>query len=193
MLLADIIAGFVEDPLLAVTGLDLSPRLIPDLFREALALPLNNEDFLAELKALNLQLYEDRDVRNFMLSFDAVFRGAIRAFADQYHLGEADPLTENWFGELRSSLKVNFLRRVLFPYNNEKVSHGPLLRAELVEPLLIILGDAAAATFTKVNEVEMLDLAEDHGIVDAKSRERYLPELDYMETCEPEHSFRNTF
>jgi hypothetical protein len=193
VLLADIISGFVEDPLLAVTGLDLSPRLIPDLVRETLAFPLNDEDFLTELKALNLLLYHARDVPNFMRSFDVIFKGAVQAFADQYHLGETDPLTENWFGELRNALKVNFLRKVLFPYNNEKVSHGSVLKAELVQPLLAILGDEAAAALTRINEVEMLDLAEAHGIIAAESRERYLPELDYMETHEPENSFRTTF
>lgn len=195
VLLADIIAGFIEDPLLAVTGLDLSPRLIPDIFREALALPLNDGDFVSELKALNLLLYEGRDVSNFMSSFDVIFRRGIQSFADKYQLAECDPLEESWFEQLRSSLKESFLRKVLFPYNNEKVAHGSLIKEELVGPLLKKLGHArAAAMFTEIDEPGFLDLAEQHGIIDAGSRERerYFPDIDYMQTFEPENSFRRS-
>ena len=45
VLLADIIAGFVEDPLLAVAGLDMRLSLIPDAVSEQLALRVRDQDF----------------------------------------------------------------------------------------------------------------------------------------------------
>jgi hypothetical protein len=192
VLLADIISGFIEDPLLAITGLDLSPRLIPDTAREALVLPLDDKEFNSELGALNSLLYTERDVKKFMLGFDAIFRHCIRAFAERYRLGEANPLDEDWFGDLRKLLKDGFLRQVLFPYNNEKVAHGRLLNSELVEPLLKVLGRQAAATLTKIGEADTVRLAVRHGIIGEEEQGQYYPDLDYMARHEPESSFRCT-
>jgi hypothetical protein len=192
VLLADIIAGFIEDPLLAITGLDLSPRLIPETVRQALAMPLDNEEFRQELGALNRLLFRDRDVKEFVLGFDAVFRRCVRRFAAQYDIGEADPLEEKWFGELRGLLKEGFLKHVLFPYNNEKVAHGSLLTDELVKALLGVLGDRTDTTLTEIDEEGMLELAVKHGIIDDGTQSRYFPDLDYIARDEPENSFRVT-
>jgi DNA repair photolyase len=193
VLLADMIAGFIEDPLLAITGLDLSPRLVPDEVRQALVLPLDDEKFRSELAALNVLLYDDHDVKKFMLGFDAIFRRCIRVFARKYRIGEDNPLGRGWFNELRNLVKEEFLKGVLFPYNNEKVAHGSLLKAELVEPLLEVLGQQAAAKLTEVDETGMLKLAVQHGIRGAEEQNRYLPDLDYMANHEPENSFRCTY
>lgn len=190
VLLADIVAGFIEDPLLAITGLGLSPHLVPDAVREALAMPLDDEDFRRQLGGLNRLLSRDHDVKEFVTGFDAVFRRCVRRFASRHGIGEADPLEEAWFGELRSLLKEGFLRRVLFPYNNEKVAHGALLTEELVKPLLGVLGDETDSTLTEIDEVGLLELAVRHGIIDDGTQSRYFPDLDYIARAEPENSFR---
>lgn len=192
VLLADMIAGFIEDPLLAITGLDLSPRLIPDAVREALALPLDDEEFRAELAELSVLLRDEHDVKKFMLRFDAVFRRCIRVFVRKYRIDQGNPLGKSWFGDLRNLVKDGFLRGVLFPYNNEKVAHGSLLRTELVEPLLKVLGRQATAKLTEVDETGMLKLAIQHGIIEPDEQDRYLPDLDYMPNHEPGNSFRCT-
>jgi len=192
VLLADIIAGFIEDPLLAITGLSLSPGLVPDTVREALAMPLDDKGFRNELAALNRLLSRDRDVKEFVTGFDAVFRRCVRRFARQHGIGGANPLEEGWFGELRGLLKEGFLKHVLFPYNNEKVAHGSLLTSELVEPLLGVLGDRKDTTLTEVDEAGMLELAVRHGIIDDGTQSRYFPDLDYIVRTEPENSFRYT-
>jgi hypothetical protein len=190
VLLADIIAGLVEDPLLAITGLGLSPRLVPEAVREALAMPLEDEDFRRELGLLDRLLSRDRDVKEFVTGFDAVFRRCVRGFAAKHGIGEANPLEERWFGDLRTSLKEDFLRRVLFPYNNEKIAHGSMLTDELVKPLLGVLGDRADHTLTEIDETGLLDLAVRHGIIDDGMQSRYYPDLDYIANVEPENSFR---
>ena len=134
MLLADIVAGFIEDPLLAVAGLGLSPRLVPEAVREALAMPL--EDGVRRgLSGLNSLLSRQRDVKEFVAGFR---RGLPAVRAPVRGQSTASATLTRWrrsaFGELRSLLKDGFLRRVLFPYNNEKVAHGSLLTEELVKP-----------------------------------------------------------
>jgi hypothetical protein len=190
VLLADIMAGFIEDPLLAITGLGLSPRLVPEVVREALAMPLDDEEFHRELGGLNCLLSRQRDVKEFVTGFDAVFRRCVRQFASKHGIGEADPLEEEWFGELRSLLKDGFLRHVLFPYNNEKVAHGSLLTEELVKPLLDVLGEQKDSILTEIDEAGMLELAVRHGIIDDGTQSRYFPDLDYIARAEPENSFR---
>jgi hypothetical protein len=192
VLLADIIAGFVEDPLLAITGLDLSPRLIPETVREALALPLDDIGLRDQLGALNRLLYHGHDVKEFVLGFDAIFRRRVRIFARKYGLDRADPLEEKWFGDLRNILKENFLRRVLFPYNNEKVAHGLLLHNELVQPLLNVLGEHPEIRLTEIDEAGMIELALALGIIESRDQSRYFPDLDYIARDEPENSFRRT-
>jgi hypothetical protein len=192
VLLADIIAGFIEDPLLAITGLGLSPHLIPQAVREALAMPLDDEQFRRELGALNRLLSGERDVKEFVTGFDAIFRRCVRRFAGRHGIGEANPLEEKWFGELRSLVKEGFLKRVLFPYNNEKVAHGSLLTDELVKPLLGVLGGQKDTTLTEIDEAGMLELAVKHGVIEDGTQSRYFPDLDYISRDEPENSFRYT-
>jgi hypothetical protein len=192
VLLADIIAGFIEDPLLAITGLDLSPLLIPEAVREALALQLDDTAFCDQLGALNRLLYHQHDVREFVLGFDSIFRRCVRRFARKYGLDQTDPLEEKWFGDLRGLLKENFLRQVLFPYNNEKVAHGSLLHNELVQPLLSVLGEHPENILTEIDEGRMVELALEHGIIESRAQCRYFPDLDYIARDEPENSFRRT-
>jgi hypothetical protein len=192
VLLADIIAGFIEDPLLAITGLGLSPRLVPDAVREALAMPLDDVDFRRELGGLHRMLFRDRDVKEFVTGFDAVFRRSVRRFFTSHGIGAVNPLEEKWFGDLRSLLKEGFLKRVLFPYNNEKVAHGSLLTEELVKPMLRVLGDEKDAMLTDIDEPGMLELAVSRGIIDEGTQGRYFPDLDYIARAEPENSFRYT-
>jgi hypothetical protein len=193
VLLADMIAGFIEDPLLAITGLDLSPRLIPEPVRELLVLPCDEEWFVGKLLALNMVLYEKRDFKAYVRSFDALFRQQVREFVRKHSLRGRDPFAESWFWELRRVLKEEFLKQVLFPYNNEKIAHGTRLKEELIVPLLGVLGDHAVVTLTTIDEAGVIGLARSAGIIDAGSEHRYLPDLDYMAAREPENSFRSTF
>lgn len=190
VLLADILAGFIEDPLLAICGLDLRPSMVPAEIRDLLAMPLDEREFVDSLLELNLLLYRQRDVLVFMRRFDWLFQEMVRRFADRHGIIAGDPLRHEWFARLRVVLKDDFLKKVVFPFNNEKVAHGSMLRDELVVPLLNALGDSAKEVFTTVDEAEALRLAIRHGIVDAGMTNRYLPDLDYLATSEPDCSFR---
>lgn len=132
------------------------------------------------------------EVEEFVTGFDAVFRRCVRQFAGRHGIGELNPLEEKWFGDLRSLLKEGFLKRVLFPYNNEKVAHGSLLTEELVKPLLGVLGDEKDTLLTDIDEPGMLALAVSRGIIDEGTQGRYFPDLDYIARAEPENSFRYT-
>lgn len=190
VLLADIVAGFVEDPLLAVTGLDLSWKAIPKPIWQRLGLPMDDQRFRARLRRLNLLLYDHRDVDEYVLEFDRLFDECVRRFATMHGLDQRDPLEEAWFNDLRVEIKEGFLRALLFPYNNEKIAHGSLLKRELIDPFVEELGTATVRTLTSIDEVELLELAVKFGIIEEGTESRYYPDLDYFEEKDPSLSFR---
>lgn len=193
VLLADIVAGFVEDPLLAITGLDIRLDMIPDVVSEQFAFQVDDADFLNTLYSLNLGLYERHDVSGFVQEFDRLFRTCAQSFVLKHSLTRPGVLESKSFNSLRSLIKEQFLRGILFPYNNEKVAHGAFLKSELIEPLLRILGSDAVRVFTTITEDELLKLAVENGIISGDDDGRYFPDLDYIGAHEPENSFRRVY
>lgn len=193
VLLADIIAGFVEDPLLAVAGLDMRLSMIPDAVSEQLALRVRDTHFRDTLYSLNSRLYERHDISGFMAEFDQLFRGCAQSFVLKHSLIGTTVLERDSFNSLRILIKERFLRGILFPYNNEKVAHGALLKSELIEPLLRVLGGDAARVFTTVTEDELLKLALENDIIAVGKERLYFPDLDYITAREPGNSFRRAY
>ena len=189
VLLADIVAGFVEDPLLAVTGLDLNWRAIPKPIWRRLGLPMDQRRFIAGLQKLNHMLYE-RDVDEYRIQFDRLFNECVARFAMMHGLDRRDPLEEQWFNDLRVEIKEGFLRTLLFPYNNERIAHGSILKKELIVPLVRRWGTDAVPTLTSIDEVELLEWAVKLDVIEAGTEGRYYPDLDYFEANEPHLSFR---
>lgn len=193
VLLADIIAGFIEDPLLAVAGLDIRLSMIPDAVSYELALPVRNQNFCDSLYSLNSRLYERHDVSGFMAEFDRLFRACAQAFVFKHSLTGPAALEHGSFNSLRTLIKERFLQGILFPYNNEKVAHGSFLKSEIIEPLLRVLGRDAARVFTSVTEDELLTLAVENEIMAVGKEHLYFPDLDYIASYEPGNSFRRTY
>jgi DNA repair photolyase len=193
VLLADIIAGFVEDPLLAVAGLDMRLSMIPDAVSEQLALRVHDPDFRDILYSLNSRLYERHDVSGFMAEFDQLFRACAQSFVLKHSLTGPTVLERDSFNSLRALIKERFLRGILFPYNNEKVAHGAFLKSELIEPLLQVLGGDAVRVFTTVTEDELIKLALENDIIAVGKERLYFPDLDYIAAYEPGNSFRRAY
>lgn len=193
VLLADIVAGLIEDPLLAVTGIDIRPAIIPaDMCRE-LTFPMDQPEFRERLYRLNLLLYESRDTSSYVREFDALFRRCAISFVLAHSLTGQRALDRTSFGALRARVKEGLLRSILFPYNNEKISHGSKIRNELIDPLRRILGNDAIRAFTTITEDELVRMATENGLIGPEGYRDYIPDLDYLMNHEPENSFRNSF
>ena len=83
------------------------------------------------------------------------------------------------------------MRKTLFSYNNELVSHGSRIKEELVAPLVAHLEVRDELDLlTTLTDSECVDLAVERDLVSDIARSHFIPDLDYMRTQEPHRSFR---
>ncbi len=190
VLLADIIAGFIEDPLWAIIGLDLIPEIVPQDVASVLRIPLSELDFRLRLRSLNNLLFTTRSPEPFITMFDELFQERALSYVEYARIAENLPLGHERFESDRQLVKDTFMRKRLFPYNNEKVSHGSLLKTKLVQPLIASLPGNINAIFTTIDEVELLTLAVKIGVIDHSDSSLFFPCIDYVSQAEPDWSFR---
>lgn len=193
VLLADMITGFVEDPLWAVTALDLRPDFVPEEIARYLCIGLEDSCTLRRLFKMNRLFATTRMVEPFETQFDALYQKTSRMFVSTRHIAESLPLGEPQFETWRLRIKDEFMRKKLFRYNNEKISKGPVLRTELTNPLHAILGEKAASVLTTIDEPEALLLCKQLNITTEADVVRYLPDLHYVSRDEPAMSFSGTY
>ncbi len=190
VLLADILAGFVEDPLWITTALDLHPTFVPDDVASYLCMPFNQSEVVQELFELN-QLFENTTaVEPFETEFDKLFCRFMRNFLTQRNFAESLPLGSPEFEQWRLHIKEDFMRKKIFAYNNEKISKGSSIRKKLVDPLYKKLGDAAISVLTTVDEPTAILMAQQFEIISPDNASSFVPSLDYVERYEPDMSFR---
>ncbi|MBN1123086.1 MAG: hypothetical protein JXJ17_18580 [Anaerolineae bacterium] len=190
VLLADMITGFIEDPLWAIIALDLSPDFIPPNIANYLCIKIDLPEIQKRLLELNYAFAETRAIEPFRTKFDTFFKDTItnfvmtREFANTLPLG--DPKFESW----RRLVKEDLMIKKIFTYNNEKVSHGSRLKSELIVPLCNTLGSDAIAVLTTIDEPGVLELAKELGLLKKQNISDYLPSLNYVTEHEPNLSFR---
>lgn len=190
VLLADILTGFIEDPLWITTALDLHPSFVPDDVGSYLCMPLNQNEVMQELFELN-QLFENATaVEPFETEFDKLFCRFMRDFLEQRKLAESLPFGKPEFEQWRLHIKEDFMRKKIFAYNNEKISKGSSIRKKIVDPLYKALGDAAIPTLTTVDEPAAILMAQQFEIISPDDLASFVPSLDYVERYEPSMSFR---
>jgi len=190
VLLADIVAGFIEDPLWAMIGLDLHPGFIPTEIAAYLCIPLNDKLFLDRILCLNWQLFTTRAVQPFKDGFDDLFAVVSGAFLDHTRVAETLPFGEPAFEFWRTRIKEGFMRTQLFPYNNEKICRGTFIRNTLISPVVARLRSGAVPFLTSIDEERLMQWAASEWLIDASAASDYRADLDYVATHEPEKSFR---
>ncbi|MZF84276.1 HD domain-containing protein [Streptomyces sp. SID5643] len=189
VLLADIVTGFFEDTLFAVTGLNLSPSELPDGALDMLRLPVGDYAFLEELHHLYLLLNREADVAGYTRDLNSlVFRSA-RKFLSEHDFLNTDPLENERFRSIRSVLRQSYLEQYIFPLNNEKVCHGEMIRRVLVDPVVSRLGGNADGCLTQWTEVDMIAYVLREGLVAQETVRALEPRLDYISDVEPARCF----
>jgi len=190
VLLADIVAGFMEDPLWCIVGLNLHPRIVPKDVCLILHLPLDNHEFISRLLQLNKFFYLDRLHEPFMQEFDQIFKEIAAQYLTRLNIVRGMPFGNVEFESERALIKEKFMRGILFPYNNEKISHGSLIKEEMIKPMVLALGREAQSILTSIDEPQAIRIAIDRGIVGETSAGKFFPSLDYVQENEPNLSFR---
>jgi hypothetical protein len=192
VLLADIIAGFIEDPLWAIIGLDLIPEIVPPDVASVLCIPLSDSGFRSRLRSLNDLLFTTRSPELFAAVFDDLFKELSLSYVEHARIADELPLGHERFESDRRVVKESFMRKCLFPYNNEKVSHGSLLKTKLVKPLIASLQGNINAILTTIDEPALLTLALNLGVIDQCDISLFFPDVDYVTNAEPDRSFRRS-
>lgn len=190
VLLADMLTGLLEDPLIAITGLRITPDFVQDDVAENLGLPLRDHTYRKRLFVISERFYTTRDVHKFMHDFDRLFQDAVDRFDRVYRLDDIKTTKTSPFGKLRSEIVSTFLMGKLFIYNNEKISHGSRLRAAIVQPLLATLGANTPRVLTTIDEADIFTWAVRNGIIREEAASQYFPDLDYIAKYEPALLFR---
>ena len=192
VLLADIVAGYIEDPLLTIVGLDVTPEIVPDRIADYLNMPLREPGFRDELFRMNLKFFRTKTPEPFMMEFDKLFHRLSSSFLQAEGIGNSILLGTDRFESYRIEIKERFMRQILFQYNAKHVSKRDLLLRELVLPYCSFKVQNAYPDLNDVQESEFLDLAVRSGLIEPGQRHRFLPELDYPSKEDPSISFRRS-
>jgi hypothetical protein len=186
---ADILAGMVEDPLLAITGLNLHPAEIPEAVTAVLCLPTGRDD-LRYMARLNEQFASTRDVAAFVARFDELFSAVFASFLRSLPRVDRGFLQSDRFRQIHTLVRRGFMQHDLFPLNNEKVAHAAILRSAVIDPLIRHFGIDAVARLTTIDEPEAVRIVREHGLLDDDVVPMLYPDLDYLETTEPHRALR---
>lgn len=194
-LLADMLTGFIEDPLWITTALNIKWDIIPFEVAEYLGIPVHNKTFLEELYQLNLLFYKSNTHIPVISAFDTLFQKLAAAFVLKEDYIRKNPLGEPYFEEKRLLVKEQFMRKVIFSYNNEKISMGTTLKNKLIKPFISNLDKKEInKILTTIDEEQFVDMAIDkYKIISRNDIPDILPRLNYIEEFEPHMSFRTHY
>ncbi len=196
-LLADMITGIVEDPLLAICGLNVSPSFVPQVLLGELPLPVTTRVQVDILRAAAIALHVDRDIIAFSNLFSDIHRDAVSAYLDRFH-GKLDVHGQDAreVYTLARRIKVEFMQPLIFPINNDGVCHGSWLKSQVIGPLIQQMGYGEAEqlllTLDEPSFVEFI-LTLDLGSGSALVPQDFIPDLDYVSKVQPAMRFIDIF
>lgn len=192
VLLADIVTGFIEDPLWSTIALNITWDIIPEEVADYLGMPINDFNFLKLLYESNLVFKESKSYLPVLNCFDKIFQELSSSFIIKRKFIGINPLGRPDFEKKRRLIKDDFMKKVLFAYNNEKISMGPTLKDKLILPFIGFIGDENInAVLTTIDEEQFIEMVvEKYKIISRSEIDEFLPKINYIEEFEPHLSFR---
>ncbi len=139
-LAADMLAGMLEDPLMLLGGLNVSPGFLAGTEGFGIDHYCDPERIMA-LKELAKSLHSDGDVERFRHLFAEQFTQAFKAFIELYDVSDLKP-TDYYrlIADETEAFKQAVLKPKIFPINNELVSRASAIK-EIVGDLKESLGE----------------------------------------------------
>ncbi|KGN93834.1 hypothetical protein HQ39_09515 [Porphyromonas sp. COT-108 OH2963] len=194
LLMADIITGFIEDPIWITTALNLSPSIIPDKVMDILKFNLKDKDLTNRLYELNLDFYNSSSHEEFVKKFDKLFCKTTHEFLKKEFFFINNKLDSIHFSNYRSIIKEEFLVKIVFPYNNEKISRGKLIREKLIIPYLNkIKRTEINKKLTELDEEQFIEEVISLKIINQEDVPTFYPRINYISKYEPYLSFRDIY
>jgi hypothetical protein len=175
-----------------MVGLDLVPEFIPPDVSDALFLPIREDRFINRLLGLNCRLHIQRNTESFVDEFDRLFVECIVRFLGALHIEPVFGINSKLFQSIRSLVRDKFRKR-LFPYNNEKISQGEILRKRVISPLLHVLRRNGIEMFSAVDEFGLISVAKHVLNMNSEDLRALYPRLDYVQMFETSLSFRSAY
>jgi hypothetical protein len=132
VLFADSLAGIIEDPLLAIAGLNVHPRFIPEEVEGMLGFSLRDGRRFDSCRELALEFHGRRvtQVGRFETRMHSLFYELVEEFLSVHKAKDLDGDYPALFSTARR-VKETFMRPIIFPLNNERVCHSTWLRREV--------------------------------------------------------------
>lgn len=185
-LLADMLTGVIEDPMMIVAGLNVNPEIFAELDMYA------NPSEPAELERLHdlARIFRsDNDPSEFERAFDPLFESLAESAVRDLTDGSNEEAYHRIY-EMARSVKERVLRPVVFPINNESVSHSSWIKKNIVDHLIQEIGATATSRYLlQIDEYELL-----HDCVDGKHSfaidiKKLYADLGYVAREEPAIAF----
>ena len=194
VLFADIVTGFIEDPLWITTALNVTWRIIPKSVSEYLGIPLDDPKFLEKLYEFNILFEKAKSHLPLVETFDTLFQERAKSYLIKHNYVTNFPLGTQEFEEYRMLIKEEFMRKVIFAYNNEKISQGSMLKSKLILPFLKTIDEKNTnELLTTIDEEQFINAVINSNIITREEIVSILPRLNYIEEYEPEMSFRTNY
>jgi hypothetical protein len=177
---ADVVTGFMEDPLLAITTLGLPLDSIPSNIAKELGYNVEQPTFREQVD--NLIWLFNNSPESYTASLEEAVFAYGTSFLDSHNKNGKLFIDDPDFESLRLAIKEDFLRKRVFPINNDRVSHGPHLAIQVGMPLLRKLdseGKDALRILLNLTDEQALQIAVASDLVhDAKELAPTLPNVN---------------
>ncbi|MGD2085589.1 MAG: HD domain-containing protein [Candidatus Aminicenantes bacterium] len=173
---ADVVAGFVEDSLFAITTLNLSLNSIPGSVAKLLKIEPGNKFLLNRIKELASLFHNRPD--HFTNLFNKTVIQLGTEFLGFYNHSNQIFIQRPDFEDIRTKIKNDFLKGIVFPINNETVSQGSKLAKEVAIPVMNKIqeqGQDAITILLGMTDQQLLDKALELRLIDKP--EQYYPLL----------------
>ncbi len=179
-LLADIIAGLMEDPLLLIAGLNVHPTVIPEEFVDLLGLDFSARG-MKTLEELCSLLNREKNIRAFCELFQSVFTKQCENMIDRYfrQCGSVENVIDKLLQDA-GHIKEKLMYPIVFPINNELVCHKRWIQEQIVCQLVTEMGGKQASEFLlSIDEAELLKYMMDSNAMSVDELQMAYPDLDY--------------
>ncbi|MFD9407954.1 hypothetical protein ACFWBN_13200 [Streptomyces sp. NPDC059989] len=188
VLVADLLTGIIEDPLMAVAGLNVNPRFIPSEVEETLGFSLHEDPWRRPCVDLATEFHgaDHPSPARFQQRFTALFDGLVKEVLLLHRCADPDD-SLSVFADIAQTVRETFIRPVIFPLNNEKICHASWLRQEVLPWYFEHVADARQRLL-QIDERGFV--AEVVGIPGSPyASHQFHPDVGYVSREEPEMAF----
>lgn len=186
VLTATRVTGAIEDILLSITALGLTPKKIPKFVTDHLSLPISDNDFLNHLHDLRRQTIDQSTLLQFKNSIDLI----VTSYSHSCLLKEIESFVpfqiSEHFNSTSLKIRKKFLEPILFPIVNNEIGKGRNQKSKII---LSLFNHLSSYDLESLTDEQAIELAIQKNLFDKNKLYDILPDLDYIPNNRPELEF----